>query len=139
VLLWYLLLNAMSWQVPGEFLPAISGSGATLQRALGNLALGMAGTVAMGFVAGRYLPKSRVLRPLVLGQRTDRTEGFTAAHEHSELLGKEGVAEMNLHPAGRALFDGERVNVITHGEFIDQGERVRVAEVHGSRIVVEKI
>jgi len=139
VLILVSLLNAMSWQVPGEFLPAISGSGATLQRALGNLALGMAGTVALGFVAGRYLPKSRVLRPLVLGQRTDRTEGFTAAHEHSELLGKEGVAEMNLHPAGRALFDGERVNVITHGEFIDQGERVRVAEVHGSRIVVEKI
>ncbi len=139
VLIFVSLLNAMSWQLPGEFLPTISGTGATLQRALGNLALGVAGTVVLGFFAGRYLPKSRVLRPLVLGQQTDRAEGFTAAHEHSELLGKEGVAEMNLHPAGRALFDGERVNVITHGEFIDQDERVRVAEIHGSRIIVEKV
>jgi len=45
---------------------------------------------------------------------------------------------MNLHPAGRALFDGERVNVITHGEFIEKGSAVKVIEAHGSRIVVEK-
>ncbi|MBL7016950.1 MAG: nodulation protein NfeD [Kiritimatiellales bacterium] len=137
VLILVSLLNAMSWQVPGEILPAFSGGGATIQRAIGNLTLGMAGTVILAVAAGRFLPKSRAVRPLVLSQSTDRASGFTAAHDHSELLGKEGTAEMNLHPAGRALFDGQRVNVITHGEFIEKGSAIKVVEAHGSRIVVK--
>ena len=132
------LLNAMSWQVPGEILPSFSGGGATIQHAITNLALGMAGTVVLGVVAGNFLPKSRVVRPLVLNQSTDKESGFTVAHDHSDLLGKEGVAEMNLHPAGRAIFDGERFNVITHGEFIEKGSSIKVAEAHGNRIIVQK-
>ncbi|QHI70755.1 NfeD family protein [Tichowtungia aerotolerans] len=132
------LLSAMSWQVPGELLPAFSGEGSTIQRALINLALGMAGTIILGAAAGRFLPKSRAVRPLVLEQSTNRESGFSAAHDHSNLLGKEGIAEMNLHPAGRAVFDGERINVITHGEFIEKGSGVKITEAHGNRIVVEK-
>ncbi len=133
------LLNAMSWQVPGELLPSFSGKSSTLQRALMNLAGGMAGTVVLGFLAGKYLPKSRVFRPMVLEQQTDRADGFTSAHDRSDLLGKEGIAEMHLHPAGRALFGNDRVNVIARGEFIEKGSAVRVIEAHGSRIVVEKV
>jgi len=133
------LLNAMSWQVPGELLPTISGSGATLQKAFVKLSIGMTGTVVLGVIAGHFLPKSKVVRPLVLNQSTDKAEGFTAAHDHRELLGKIGTAEMNLHPAGRALFDGDRVNVISRGEFIEKGSDVKVVEAHGSRIVVEKV
>jgi membrane-bound serine protease (ClpP class) len=133
------LLNAMSWQVPGELLPSFSGESSTLRHAIIKLAGGMAGTVALGLLAGKYLPKSRVFRPMVLEQQTDRATGFTSAHDRSELLGKEGIAEMNLHPAGRALFGSDRINVITRGEFIESGSKVRVIEAHGSRIVVEKI
>lgn len=133
------LLNAMSWKLPGEFFPALSGGGATLQHAVINLAIAMVGTVILGLIAGRFLPKSRLISPLVLSQSTDKEGGFITAHDHTDLMGKEGVAEMNLHPAGRALFSGQRVNVITHGEFIQQGTPVQIIEVHGSRIIVEKI
>lgn len=132
------LLNAMSWQLPGEFLPSFSGGGATLQHAVTNLALGMIGTVVLSVAAGRYLPKSRVVRPLVLQQSTDKASGFTVAQDHSELLGKPGTAEMNLHPAGRAVIDGNCVNVITRGEFIEKGATIKVVEAHGSHITVEK-
>lgn len=132
------LLNAMSWQLPGEILPSFSGGGATLQHAISNLALGMLGTVALAVAAGRFLPKSRVVRPLVLQQSTDKESGFTAAHDQSDLLGESGTAEMNLHPAGRALINGNRINVITRGEFIEKGAIVKVTEAHGSHIVVEK-
>jgi len=133
------LLSAMSWQVPGELLPAISGSGATLQKAFVKLSIGMTGTAVLAIAAGHFLPQSKMIRPLVLDASTDRNEGFSAAHDHSELLGQIGRAEMNLHPAGRALFDGNRVNVITRGEFIKKGSDVQVVEAHGSRIVVEKV
>ncbi len=137
VLILLSLLSAMSWQVPGELLPAFSGGGATLQKAISNLALGMAGTAILSVAAGRFLPKSRAVRPLVLAQSTDKKSGFTAAHDHSDLLGKTGTAEMNLHPAGRAVIDGVQVNVITRGEFIEKGAAIKVCEAHGSRILVE--
>jgi len=130
------LLNAMTWKIPGHFWPSLSDS--TWHYAIGNLALGLTGTVALGIFAGKYLPKSRVLRPMVLSQQTNRAAGFTAAHDRSDLLGKEGIAEMNLRPAGRALFGNDRVNVIARGEFIEKGSAVRVIETSGSRIVVEK-
>jgi len=126
----------MTWKIPGHIWPVLDGN--TLQHAITNLALGAAGTVMVGFLAGKYLPKSRVFRPIVLSQRTDKAEGFTAAKDHSELIGKEGTAEMNLHPAGRMLIDGKRVNVITRGEFIESGSTVRVIEAHGAHIIVEK-
>lgn len=132
------LLNAMSWQLPGEIIPSFSGGGATLQHAISNLALGMIGTVVLGVVAGHYLPKSRIVRPLVLSQSTDKESGFTAAQDQSELLGKTGTAEMNLHPAGRAILDEQRINVITRGEFIEKGSDIKVIETHGSHIVVKK-
>lgn len=136
-LILFSLFSAMTWKIPGHFWPALDGN--TLQHALSNLALGMAGTVALGFFAGKYLPESRIFRPMVLGQNAGKTEGFTAAHDRSDLLDKQGIAEMNLHPAGRALFGGERVNVIARGEFIEKGSAVRVIETSGSRIVVEKV
>lgn len=139
ILLLVSLLNAMSWKVPGELLPAVSGDGATIERAVLNLALGMAGAAVAAIAAGRFLPKSRALRPLVLEQSTNRENGFTSSREHSELIGKTGTAEMNLHPSGRAVFDGERLNVISRGEFIEKGAAVKISDVHGSRIVVEAV
>lgn len=136
-LILFSLLSAMTWKMPGQFPPNIDMN--TLPHALTNLALGAAGTVVLGVLAGKYLPKSRVFRPIVLSQSTAKAEGFTAAQDHNELLGQEGIAEMNLHPAGRALFNGGRVNVITRGEFIESGSTVRVIETHGAHIVVEKV
>ena len=41
--------------------------------------------------------------------------------------------------AGTVDLDGERVDVVTEGEFIDRGARVRVVEVEGNRVVVELV
>jgi membrane-bound serine protease (ClpP class) len=80
-----------------------------------------------------------VARPLVLNAAEDREKGFAAAHDRSDLLDQTGTAEMNLHPAGRALFNAQRINVISHGEFIEKGSTVKVIEVRGNRIVVKKV
>ncbi len=133
------LLSAMSWQVPGDLLPTLSGSGATLQNALIKLSLGMVGTVVLSTIAGFFIPKAKMFRPLVLTASTEKHYGSTDARNHSNLRGKTGIAEMNLHPAGRALFNGNRINVITRGEYIENGSEVKIMEAHGSRIIVEKV
>lgn len=53
-----------------------------------------------------------------------------------ELLGKEGVATSDLRPAGFTIIDGRRVDVVTQGQMISKGKRIRVVEVEGNRVVV---
>ena len=40
---------------------------------------------------------------------------------------------------GIADFDGVRMNVVTDGVFIRQGEKVRIVRTEGSRVVVERM
>jgi membrane-bound serine protease (ClpP class) len=54
-------------------------------------------------------------------------------------LGTEGEIEAACRPAGMARLAGRRVDVVTRGEWIEAGERVRVAEVEGNRVVVVRV
>ncbi len=61
-----------------------------------------------------------------------------AGADSSLLVGMSDVALTPLHPAGAARFDGDRLDVVTSGEFLDAGVPVRIIEARGSRIVVQK-
>ena len=52
------------------------------------------------------------------------------------LLGKPGVVETTLRPAGTARIDGRRVDVVSRGEVIEPGSAIVVHEVEGNRVVV---
>ena len=80
--------------------------------------------------------RGRLSKTLILKDSTSREEGFTGTEDMDYLLGKEGIAATPLRPAGCADFDGVRLDVVTRGEFIEQGAAVRVTEVEGNRIVV---
>ena len=60
------------------------------------------------------------------------------ADDLADFVDKKGVAVTVLRPAGMAEFDGVKLNVVSDGEFIPEGERVRVSRVEGNRIVVVK-
>lgn len=61
------------------------------------------------------------------------------AQDYSSLLGREGETHTELRPAGIVFLDGKKVDVVTSGEMIDRGRRVRVVKVEGNRIVVKGI
>ena len=54
------------------------------------------------------------------------------------LLGKEGVTYTPLRPAGVAIIDGKKVDVVTPGHFIEQNVAVRVIDNSGNRVVVRE-
>jgi membrane-bound serine protease (ClpP class) len=56
-----------------------------------------------------------------------------------DLVGKEGTVEADCRPAGMARLEGRRVDVVTRGEWIERGERVKVVEVQGNRVVVGRL
>jgi membrane-bound serine protease (ClpP class) len=66
-------------------------------------------------------------------------EGDSFTADNIGLLGKEGQAHTNLRPAGIVEIDGKRFDVVTSGEPIDKGGRVRVVKVEGNRIVVRLV
>ena len=69
---------------------------------------------------------------------TDESIEHAEAADLGEFVDKKGVAVTVLRPAGMAEFDGVKLNVVSDGEFIPEGERVRVSRVEGNRIVVVK-
>jgi membrane-bound serine protease (ClpP class) len=77
--------------------------------------------------------------PLVLASKADKESGFSANDDNSQLVGKTGEAVTGLRPAGIALIEGERYDVVTDGDFIEAGENLTVASVQGRRIIVRKI
>lgn len=82
----------------------------------------------------KFLPKTPWGRRLLLDQ--DARDWKSSDTEQQGLEGKEGVAHTTLRPAGTALIDGRRVDVVTRGEMIEARTRVRVIHVEGNRVVV---
>jgi membrane-bound serine protease (ClpP class) len=96
---------------------------------LGLLALGGTGTLAFFLIRFglRRISFTGTLSPEVSSSVDDRIEN---------LLGKEGVTYTPLHPAGVAVIDGKKVDVVTGGEYLEQNVRVRVIDNSGNRVVV---
>jgi len=67
-----------------------------------------------------------------------REDLATPEARHAGLAGREGRALTDLHPAGTALVDGQRISVVTGGEYVGKDEAVTVVAVEGSRIVVRR-
>ena len=97
---------------------------ATLLSVLGLLLLGIVLWL-------KFFPESRMARVFV-SQRQIGTVGA----EKPELLGKSGVAVTALRPAGTAVFDGRRTDVVTEGGFVEKGQPVTVVGIEGLRVVV---
>lgn len=53
-------------------------------------------------------------------------------------VGQTGIAYSDLHPAGRAIFNGEIKDVVSEGDFIEKDTEVRVVEINGNRTVVSR-
>jgi len=53
-------------------------------------------------------------------------------------VGAVGTVESDLHPSGKALFGEVLLDVVTEGDFVARGAKVRVLEVSGNRVVVTR-
>jgi membrane-bound serine protease (ClpP class) len=54
-------------------------------------------------------------------------------------VGQTGTAITLLRPSGKADIDGQRYDVVTQGDFVPKGSRIRVATIKGTRIVVVRM
>lgn len=77
--------------------------------------------------------------PLILSQNAVSTGMTEGTKDYSYLLSKEGVTTTFLRPVGKAEIDGELIEVISDGDIIEVGERIKVIDVEGQKVIVKKI
>jgi membrane-bound serine protease (ClpP class) len=101
----------------------------------------LVGVPAMIVIGLKLFPKTFVGKRLILSFSQGQAEGFTSytSERYENLLGREGEAVTMLRPSGMVLIDGKKHSVVTSGELIERGERVRVIKVEGSRVVVRRV
>lgn len=82
--------------------------------------------------------KLHLLNKMVLMDATDTESGYVSNVNRTELLGKLGETVTPLRPSGTIILDGERIDVVSEGNYIDAGKHVKIVKVEGSRIVVRE-
>lgn len=91
--------------------------------------------VAFGIVTLVWVMKKVAFR----GSLSPDTSTSVDTRLDSALVGHEGSTLTALRPAGMALIDGKKVDVVSGGAFIDKDARIRVVEISGNRVVVRQI
>lgn len=75
---------------------------------------------------------------VVPGRQTSGVSGDESYGDGQIRPGDEGVVTTGLRPSGRAEIAGRIVDVASLGAWIEPGQRVRVVEVRGNRITVDR-
>ncbi|MCC5934399.1 MAG: nodulation protein NfeD [Balneolales bacterium] len=110
-----------------------------MSRAIWTMAVTLILGILMLFSLGKYLPQNRMFSKLILVESTSKEKGYTSSENKDILLGKEGVAVTALRPSGIALIDGERIDVVSQGDFVENGARVVVTNTSSSRVMVRRL
>jgi membrane-bound serine protease (ClpP class) len=121
---------------------SLFGAGATWEFVLGavsrvvfSLLLAIIGSLVML----RFLTRLPFGRRLILEtELLAGAEGSSAPERDMRWLGKRGTALSPLRPAGIAMIEGERVDVVSDGDLIEPGAPIVVTHVDGNRIVVRQ-
>jgi membrane-bound serine protease (ClpP class) len=121
---------------------SLVGAGATWEAILtsmGWVAISLLLALAVSLALVRVLPRLPWGRRLILEtELLAGAAGASAPAHEQRWLGKSGTTVTPLRPAGLAHLDGERVDVVSEGAFIEAGQAIDVIRVDGNRIVVRQ-
>ncbi|WP_019415871.1 nodulation protein NfeD [Paenisporosarcina sp. TG20] len=76
---------------------------------------------------------------IILKDSTQSDQGYVSNVNRSEIVGKMGISMTPLRPSGTIMLNGERLDAVTEGGYINSVKVVKVIKVEGSRIVVREV
>ncbi|HEX2226824.1 MAG TPA: NfeD family protein, partial [Candidatus Binatia bacterium] len=121
---------------------SLIGGGASwdfILKAVGQVVFSLLLALVGSLVLLRFLPRLPFGKRLILDTGLFAGAGYASAPEaDKQWLGKGGVAVSPLRPSGIADIAGERIDVVSDGEFIEAGAQIMVSRVDGNRIVVRR-
>lgn len=83
--------------------------------------------------------KLHLLNRMILMDATDTESGYVSNVNRVDWLGKTAITLTPLRPSGAIVMDGERIDVVSEGNYIDKGKHVKIVKVEGSRTVVREL
>ncbi|MFD2759460.1 NfeD family protein [Lentibacillus juripiscarius] len=78
-------------------------------------------------------------RNFILEDQTTTEKGYVSSENRLELIGLEGETITPLRPSGTAVFNDERLDVVTEGGFIEKNKPVKIIKVEGVRVIVREL
>jgi len=91
------------------------------------------------YIMIKLMPKDKIKNTLILSSSLKKEEGFISSKDLKSYLGKIGVAESTLRPAGKANIGGKVMDVISEDKLIEKGAAIRVTYVDGTKILVREM
>lgn len=82
--------------------------------------------------------KLHLLNKIILMDTMDTESGYVSNENRTDLLHKVAKTLTPLRPSGVADLDGERIDVVSEGRYIDRDKDVEIVAVEGFRIVVRE-
>lgn len=144
-----LVCVALEFFVPGGILGVI-GVGAIIGSLFlstddaGHMTMSIAIALMVSIIASVLLFRIMGLekgffKNIILSDSTSTEKGYVSSKNRLELIGLEGRAMTPLRPAGTGEFDGERIDIVTEGGFIESNRPVKIVKTEGSRVIVREI
>lgn len=103
-----------------------------------SLGIGFLLAVVLAAIVIYVFRRRGIWNKFILKDEMKTELGYVSQSEKDHLLGCTGQALTMLRPAGTALIEGERIDVVTSGEFIQKGKAIKVVLVEGARVVVRE-
>lgn len=103
------------------------------------MSLTLFGAGVMMVILARFLPSTPMFDRLTVSATVTGKSSMRSVDRHEISEGLEGEAVTELRPAGTAVFNGKKVDVVSNGDFIKTGEKIVISEIHGNRVVVRTV
>ncbi|MEW9675782.1 NfeD family protein [Lentibacillus sp. L22] len=104
---------------------------------------GVAGVLVGGFSSLLFLKvfkRRDMWSKLTLKDRLTTEAGYSSMNkDYEKLLGQKGITLNDLRPVGTVRILDKDYSAVSNGQWISKGSSIRVVEVDGTRILVEKI
>lgn len=110
-----------------------------------GLLFGFFGFIVLAWILAKYLPKFQFLSGLILVPTTAKQTSVVQVSmtfppeikSNAINVGDIGEVTSTLRPTGKARFGDAIVDVVATAEFLEEGTKVQIIEIHGNRVVVK--
>jgi len=110
-----------------------------LELPLRDLFIAFVGAAVAVGVLSRWLPKTSIYGKLVSQTASGVNSVIQLEYRQTSQIGQIGMALSPLRPGGKAQFGSEILDVMTQGEMIEKGRRVKIIGHSGTEAVVEAL
>jgi membrane-bound ClpP family serine protease len=110
-----------------------------VQSAVVSIGVALLIVAAAVTIAVRVLKLRGIWSKFILREELTTEKGYTSHASRAHLVGLSGTALTPLRPAGTADIGGERIDVVTSGEFIATGSKISVLRLEGAAVIVRQL